>query len=203
MMDFIDDALGSTFLVFEADADIACIAVNAHQNKYRLFFIECTDVYSSRGSTLTPQKNDCFRGVRDNEGITPRNPEFFNFLLSTSNNRHDGSYQCSRDHDYELLGNSPWILKSDISASELCQVQDSPGTECYYPDALDFESHQFFCKAPKGSIAYEILSNLAYVPISKRLDTLLIADAKHKYGILKAHAEKLERNYESSISKFT
>ncbi len=68
---------------------------------------------------------------------------------------------------------------------------------------LDAETHQYFCKAPTGSMAYEILTNLAYAPEGKRLDTLLINDANHKYRILREHAETLEQIYQTAISRFS
>ncbi|MAC33236.1 MAG: hypothetical protein CME38_06465 [Haliea sp.] len=59
-----------------------------------------------------------------------------------------------------------------------------------------------FVKAPPGSLARAIIGNLAYAGPDQRLDTLLIKDAKHKYGILKDYADKGEREYREAISRF-
>ena len=58
-----------------------------------------------------------------------------------------------------------------------------------------------FVKAPANTIAYEILQNMAYAPERKRIDQLLLNDAKEKYKKLKKFSEIAEREYEQAIGR--
>jgi hypothetical protein len=60
----------------------------------------------------------------------------------------------------------------------------------------------FFVKAPKHSISYYILTNLAYAPTDERIDQLLINDAKKKYAMLKEYSLLASKEYEEAISRF-
>jgi hypothetical protein len=61
---------------------------------------------------------------------------------------------------------------------------------------LDFQE---YTPAPLGSFSHIILHNLAYSPIEKRLDTLLIKDAIEKYAEFKKLEKEITEEYFSKI----
>lgn len=69
-------------------------------------------------------------------------------------------------------------------------------------DCWRSESESGFVKAPPGSLACALLRNLAYVRDYRRVDALLVNDAKYKYQILKSHTGELENEYEAAIKRF-
>ncbi|MDP2227785.1 MAG: hypothetical protein Q8J78_09965 [Moraxellaceae bacterium] len=208
MSDYIHDFWGEIVEVFTSDEHATvCLAKKVGENKYRLFFDDYFDsaTYSNSDSELVPTQNSgSFRGLHPNNGITPSSTEFIDFLLSPSNDREQDKYQCDLDRHNERLGRPTWTFDSEIGSYRKFSFgnEDEPALSIG-PDTLDAETHQYFCNAPTGSIAYEILANLAYAPEGKRLDTLLIKDAKQKYQILKAHSQTLEQSYLMAISRFS
>lgn len=78
----------------------------------------------------------------------------------------------------------------------------SQGSESELKSALDLGSSSHgFTPAPYNSLANFILSNLAYAPEENRLDQLLVADARKKFGLLAAKAEKLESEFRSGLER--
>ena len=78
----------------------------------------------------------------------------------------------------------------------------SQGSEDELKSALDLGSSSHgFTPAPYNSLANFILSNLAYAPAENRLDQLLVADARNKFGLLAAKAEKLESEFRSGLER--
>lgn len=210
MSDYIHDFWGEIIEVFTSDEHATvCLAKKVSENKYRLFFEDYSDfaTYANSDFELVPTQNSgSFRGLHPNDGITPSSTEFFDFLLSASNDREEDKYQCDLDRHNEMLGKPTWTFDSDIGSYRKFSFGNDDEDEhalSIGPDTLDAETHQYFCKAPTGSIACEILANLAYAPEGKRLDTLLIRDAKQKYQILKEHSQTLEQSYLMAISRFS
>jgi hypothetical protein len=193
LMDYIDNEGKDDILeVFTFDwGSCACLAKKLSDKTYRLFTVDTRDIYSSNGTgySFSPA-NDSFRGVQDNNGINFTDPHFLDFLLSVSNSRQPEAMQYETDPIHALFGYEFWQYKSLIKF-----VDSDWGYD-------EWESvNNCFAKAPTGSIAYEILANLAYAPPEKRLDMLLIKDAQNKYKILKDYSEKLELRYEQAIAK--
>jgi hypothetical protein len=60
---------------------------------------------------------------------------------------------------------------------------------------------QEYTPAPFGSFAHIILHNLAYAPIEKRLDTLLIKDAIEKHAEFKKLEKEITKEYFSKINR--
>jgi len=92
--------------------------------------------------------------------------------------------------------------------STLLQSNSEDLKSCYFKPLIDNwhdkreREHDFFVKAPNGSLAYYILKNLAYAPIEERIDQILIKDAKNKYAMLKEYSLRVAKEYEEAISKF-
>jgi hypothetical protein len=209
MSDYIYDFWDQIFEVFTSDEHATvCLAKKVSENKYRLFFENYFDLvtYANADFEYLPTLyRGSFRGLRANDGMIPSNIQFFDFLLSPSNDREDGKYQCDLDRYNELLGKPTWTFDSKIGSYRMFSLRNDDEEKpapSINPETIDAETHQYFCKSPTGSIAYEILANLAYAPEGKRLDTLLNKDARHKYRILREHAEKMEQSYQTAISKF-
>jgi len=58
-----------------------------------------------------------------------------------------------------------------------------------------------FVKAPRNSISEYILQNLAYAEPEKRIDELLLKDAKEKFRQLKEFADRSSEEYREAIDK--
>ena len=59
-----------------------------------------------------------------------------------------------------------------------------------------------FVKAPSGSIASDILSNLLYADDNEKIQNLLIADIKEKYTRLKKHHDDDIKEFDKRFSIF-
>ena len=76
-------------------------------------------------------------------------------------------------------------------------LDDGQSHKTFYTNA----SNNFgYSQAPTGTIASLILQNMAYAEDSKRIDNLLIQDAKAKYQIIKQCSDDLEKNYIEAMS---
>jgi hypothetical protein len=90
----------------------------------------------------------------------------------------------------------------------LLQTDSEDLKNCYFKPLIDSwkdvkeMERSFFVKAPKRSLSYYILTNLAYAPKDERIDQLLINDAKKKYSMLKEYSLLATKEYEEAISKF-
>jgi hypothetical protein len=90
----------------------------------------------------------------------------------------------------------------------LLQTDSEDLNNCYFKPLIDCWKDEkkmeqsFFVKAPKHSISYYILTNLAYAPTDERIDQLLINDAKKKYAMLKEYSLLASKEYEEAISRF-
>ncbi len=65
----------------------------------------------------------------------------------------------------------------------------------------DYGAKTRFVKAPRNSISEFILQNLAYAEPEKRIDELLLIDAKEKFRQLKEFADKSSEEYREAIDK--
>lgn len=92
------------------------------------------------------------------------------------------------------------LLQTDSEDSQSCYFD--PLINSWFPEVKKREESSLFVKAPKESLAYQILLNIAYAPEDKRIDNLLISDAKKKFSLLKDYSEKAARDYEEAMSKF-
>jgi hypothetical protein len=153
----------------------ACLAHKISDKAYRIFFLFTTDLYSEGGAWRQVNANwasEDFRGLYDNEGTHPLDERFLSFLLQTEDK-------------------SSWSFNSSIERMFSFDNGFDDG----------FDDGEFFVKAPDGSIAANILINLAYAKGEKRLDNLLIKDATDKYKMLKEYSERVTKKYEDAISK--
>jgi hypothetical protein len=103
-------------------------------------------------------------------------------------------------HDYEnKLNFIPGATAVSLAFAPLNRAADgAPGME-FKP--LFNDCPESFSPAPHNTIAGAILRNLAHAEPGERLDELLIADAKHKAGVMQKLLEQQEYDYRRGIER--